>query len=632
MIEKMKFISITGPKKDIDRVADTYLSKYEIHLENTLSELTTVKDLKPYIEGNPYKDILAKSEELSKMVLSKPSASTYKMTSKQAADIINSAFSMLEEFNVTLRNLRDNRAHYLDLSKQIEPFRMLDYDISKILHFKYIKFRFGRISREYFDKFRDYIYDHLNTILYECDSDMDYIWAVYFVPAPLSDEVDAIYSSLHFERIYLPDEYHGKPEEAYKSIQQNLVKLNNEIDTVKEQLQNKLNLIADDIIAANDTLKRLTKNHEVRKLAACTHSTSDSSPFSFFILCGWMAAKDAKSFSKEIEDDSNVYCFIEDVEYSETTKPPTKLKNPKIFKPFEMFISMYGLPAYNEIDPTIFLAITYTIMFGMMFGDAGQGLCLVIGGFLLYRLKKLDLAAIISLAGVSSTIFGFLYGSLFGYEEIIPTIWVKPMHDTMTVLMVAIGFGIFLIIVAMVMNIINGIKDKNPEKIFFDTNGLAGLVFYVSVLITAYLSVTKKNMPATIILILLIAVPLILIFFKEPLGKLIEKKSEILPENKGMFFVESFFELFEVILSYVTNTVSFVRVGAFALSHAGMMEVVLILGKATESNPNFLIIILGNIFVAALEGLIVGIQVLRLEYYEMFSRFYRGTGKKFDSF
>src|SRR5699024_7108790 len=110
--------------------------------------------------------------------------------------------------------------------------------------------------------------------------------------------------------------------------------------------------------------------------------------------------------------------------------------------------------------------------------------------------------------------------------------------------------------------------------------------------------------------------------------RIIEKKKDIIPGSKGMFFLESFFELFEVLLSYITNTVSFVRVGAFALSHAGMMSVVLMLAKA-ETNPNYLIIILGNIFVACLEGLIVGIQVLRLEYYEMFSRFYKGTGKEF---
>ncbi len=96
-----------------------------------------------------------------------------------------------------------------------------------------------------------------------------------------------------------------------------------------------------------------------------------------------------------------------------------------------------------------------------------------------------------------------------------------------------------------------------------------------------------------------------------------------------MFFLESLFELFEILLSYVTNSISFLRVGAFALSHGAMMGVVLLLADAQSSHPNLFILILGNVFVAGMEGLIVGIQVLRLEYYEMFSRFYKGTGKVF---
>ena len=96
-----------------------------------------------------------------------------------------------------------------------------------------------------------------------------------------------------------------------------------------------------------------------------------------------------------------------------------------------------------------------------------------------------------------------------------------------------------------------------------------------------------------------------------------------------MFFVQGFFELFEVLLSYFSNTLSFVRVGAFAVSHAAMMEVVLMLGGIESGTPNWLVIILGNLFVCGMEGLIVGIQVLRLEYYELFSRFYRGTGREF---
>ena len=99
-----------------------------------------------------------------------------------------------------------------------------------------------------------------------------------------------------------------------------------------------------------------------------------------------------------------------------------------------------------------------------------------------------------------------------------------------------------------------------------------------------------------------------------------------------MFIAQSFFELFEVLLSYFSNTLSFVRIGAFAVSHAAMMEVVLMLAGAEAGSPNWIVVVIGNIIVCGMEGLIVGIQVLRLEYYELFSRFYKGTGKEFIPF
>ena len=119
---------------------------------------------------------------------------------------------------------------------------------------------------------------------------------------------------------------------------------------------------------------------------------------------------------------------------------------------------------------------------------------------------------------------------------------------------------------------------------------------------------------------------------KEPLTRLVNKQTPAIEGSKGMFFVQSFFEMFEVLLSYFSNTLSFVRIGAFAVSHAAMMEVVLMLAGAEAGSPNWIVVVLGNIFVTAMEGLIVGIQVLRLEYYEMFSRFYKGNGRPFNPF
>ncbi len=627
MIEKMKFLSITGPKRDFDRVVRVYLGKYSIHLENALSELSTVHDIKPFVEINPYREVLTKAEELTKKLDQTKPQPPKDMKPEEAAEIIHSTYAMLEELNARKKALKEEKNHCTDLIHQIEPFRNLDYDIHKILDLKFIKFRFGRIAHEHYNKFSKYVFENLNTVFFECDSDRDYVWGIYFVPLNYSVKIDAIYASLHFERLFLHDEYEGTPEKAYSDLINKRNEINNKLAEISKNIKEKLNQASDLLLSAYYTLDIYYQNFDVRRMAACTKEKGKDEIF--YILCGWISEQDVTDFLSDAEQDPNVYCIVDDNLDTVNTKPPTKLKNLKLFKPFEMFVRMYGLPAYHEIDPTSFVAITYSLIFGIMFGDVGQGLCIALGGFLLYKFKKMNLAAIIALAGVFSTLFGFFYGSVFGFEDWLEPLWLSPMHNVMTVLLTSVGFGVCLILFAMVLNIINGIKEKKISKILFDTNGVSGLVFYGAAITCVLLIATGKTLPATILLVIFFAVPLLLIFLREPLTRLIEKKKHIFPEHKGMFFVESFFELFEILLSYVTNTISFLRVGAFALSHAAMMGVVMLLAGAEGGNPNLIAIILGNVFVAAMEGLIVGIQVLRLEYYEMFSRFYNGTGKEF---
>ena len=653
MIEKMKVLSITGPKADIDRVVNTYLSKYEIHLENALSELTTVQNLTPFLEINPYKEALNTAnlfcEELNSFATDTVKAETAQaaaqtMDVETALDTIRRIQTDYQDLDKKRSDLENQLTTVDESLRVIRPFRNLDFDISSILKFRFIRFRFGRIGKEYYQKFERYIYDNLDTIFIKCDEDDQYIWGMYFVPEPESQKVKAVYSSMHFEKIYMPDSYEGTAREAFEQLAQKRSLILSDFNTVSQKRNDFLISHCREILAAQAAIARLSGNFDIRKLAACTKGKGENDIF--YILCGWMTEKDAHSFQTDIKDDSKIFCIIdgEDDEHIQPEthqQPPTKLKNPKLFKPFEMYINMYGLPAYNEMDPTWFVAITYSFIFGAMFGDAGQGLLLFIGGFLLYKFKHIALAGIISCAGVFSTIFGILFGSFFGFENLFPALWLRPMNNMMTVpfigklntvFIVAIGFGMGLILLCMIFNIINAWKAHDTEHIWFDTNSVAGLVFYGSATVSIALILTGHTLPGGILLFIMFGIPLILIFFKEPLTALVEKKSEVMPKEKGMFIVQGLFEMFEVLLSYFSNTLSFVRIGAFAVSHAAMMEVVLMLAGFESGHLNWIVVILGNLFVSGMEGLIVGIQVLRLEYYEMFSRFYKGTGRKFEPF
>jgi V/A-type H+-transporting ATPase subunit I len=353
----------------------------------------------------------------------------------------------------------------------------------------------------------------------------------------------------------------------------------------------------------------------------------------FFYIVGWMEEKDAEKLEKEISNSGDIIMFYSghpsDVK---DLQPPTKLKNNPVFKPFEMFVKMYGLPSYGEIDPTPILAITYILFFGIMFGDVGQAAILSIAGFILYRIKKWDLGGIVGIVGISGMVFGFIYGSFFGNEEIIPELFhttpLQPMSQITLMLGGTIAMGVLIIIFGMVLNVINSVRSKNKGEALFGHNGVAGLVFYISVLLLAGNIFLKWGVP-NFVFIALIVIAILAMYLCEPLSKLISGKKNWMPKN-GMFFVENFFEMFEVILSFFTNTISFLRIGAFAIVHVGMMMVVAILSQGGGIG-GVIVQILGNVLVMVLEGLIVGIQVLRLEYYEMFSRYFSGRGKEFVS-
>ncbi|MCI8485185.1 MAG: ATPase [Lachnospiraceae bacterium] len=630
MIEKMKLLHIAGPKDDIDRVVKSYLNQYDIHFENAMTSLNNLKNVRPFVETNLYKETAQKGEEL-KQYLDVSRRTDLEVTVEQAQEIILNVYGQMAESMEKQEEIQGHLRQLKEAMAQYAPFIGLDFELCKLRDFHFIDYQFGKIAVENFHKLEQYIYQNPYTLFYECNNDSEYVWGVYFVPHTHLVEIEAVYSSFQFEAIQVPEDLEGTPRQAFEQAQELLSQYEQKLERLQMQMAELVKNREQEILAACECVESYCSNFEIRKYAACTSAKSEGEEY--YILYGWMAKRDAEKLQREVAMDEKVHCVEEEPGDDLRSKPPTKLKNPKILKPFEMFVEMYGLPAYNEMDPTLFIALTYTFMFGIMFGDVGQGACLILGGVLLYKLKNIRLAGIIAVAGIWSVVFGFLYGSFFGFEEVLPALWMKPMENIMTTLMLAIGFGAALILIAMVLNMINAVRAKEYGRLLFNQSGLAGLICYGFVAFCAVLFITGNGIPAAILIGIAVGIPLIAILMKEPLSHLIEKKSHIFPEgSKVMFFVEALVEGFDVVLSYATNTISFVRVGAFALSHAGMMGVVMTLAGLEKGNPNWIIIVLGNILVAGLEGLVVGIQVLRLEYYEMFSRFYTGNGKPFISF
>ena len=343
----------------------------------------------------------------------------------------------------------------------------------------------------------------------------------------------------------------------------------------------------------------------------------------------------------DADDDALVKSGLESV--------PIKFKGGPLLRPFQMLVSNFGLPQYNEIDPTIFVGISFVLLFGFMFGDIGQGLVLALAGlWLKFSKRKIDesfrdAGVLLCCCGLCATLFGFCYGSFFGYEnhKFLKPLWLSPLQqsDITQLLLVAVGVGILFSSIAIAINIINHFIARKYFDGVFDRFGILGLLFYWFAIGTGIWIIKTKSFPKAALILVL--VPLVLLFLRGPLRKFVFKAKEHGHEEEGFMnmFLEACIELMETFTGYISGTVSFVRVGAFAISHAALcLAVYSIVGMIHKENVpggpviSTVVIILGNVLVIAFEGMVAMIQGVRLEYYELFGKYFNGGGVAYKPF
>lgn len=619
-IQKMKLIHMMGPVALFDDVMERYVIDREVQLEDAMKVTHNIKGLKRFTTVNPYGEMLKVLKDICQFLEVQPKY--IPEAEKPEEDVKACLETVRHDITEKMEQVKDwtkRTAENKILISNLERMREIDIPLEEMFSFEFMRFRFGRMTREAYVKLTTYLRE-LPTVFLKGAEEDGYVYGMYLTPHGSRKHVDDVFASLNFERIRISGKATGKPRDALVMLEKENETLQQQIERTRAEIKERVQLELPRIMQWYSYYKRKFYVYEIRGKAAHTQD-------SFYMAC-WAGREEAKQLEKALEQEKDVMVMSQEPsELEEELVPPTKMKNRKWAQPFEMFVEMYGLPDYREMDATPLLAITYILMFGMMFGDVGQGAVLAVLGFVLYQWKKARLAGIVSMVGVSGTIFGFVYGSIFGNEEIIPGL-IHPMESTNTLLILAVAFGVVMLIIAMIANILNAIKTGNRGRLLFSQNGLAGLVFYVAVIAVVVRAVTKGASVPVIVGIFLFGIPLLLIFLQKPLGALLEKKKSWMPERKGEFITENFFELFEILLSYITNTISFIRIGAFALVHAGMMMVVYsFVEMAGAGGP--VVLVFGNIFVMAMEGFIVCIQTLRLEFYEMFGRFFGGDGKPF---
>jgi V/A-type H+-transporting ATPase subunit I len=435
--------------------------------------------------------------------------------------------------------------------------------------------------------------------------------------------------SAYLNPLKLPSVHQGTPAQVIDS-------LHTAIERAKRSIATQKSVVARLAKAHQQQLHTLLWRVRASRMMADAIARFGQLQYTYLIV-GWVPTsklENLKQQLKKVSAEIVVDTFPTKREESRQNVPIV-LNNPRLLGPFEQLVTIFAQPRYTEIDPTFLMAITFPLLFGAMFGDVGHGLLLALLGGVLISKKvpalrgMAGLGGLVTICGLAATMFGFLYGSLFGIEDILPAIWMRPMGNIMQILMIAVGAGVVLLSIAFLLSMLNAAMSRDWGGLFFGSTGLAGFVLYWSLIgLLAGNFVSGFPIPS-LVFIITVALSGLVVMLSEVLKHLVDGHRPLVEEGIGTYAVQAFFEIFETLVSFLSNTLSYVRVGAFAVAHGGLSAVIFIL--AALAGPKYgigywIVFVIGTLFIVGFEGLIVGIQTMRLEYYEFFSKFFKGGG------
>jgi len=322
-------------------------------------------------------------------------------------------------------------------------------------------------------------------------------------------------------------------------------------------------------------------------------------------ITGWTTSTGSDAMRAHL-DKAGVNYVISIASASDRDDAPMVLQNPFWIKAFEFFPRMLGVPARGEADPSIVTAFIATIMFGFMFGDVGQGAVLV-GVGLLMR-KRLPLLALLIPGGISAMLFGVLFGSVFSRDDLITPLWLHPIDEPITVLLVAVLMGVGILIIGIALDFLQALWRKEALSWMRSSGGV--VLTYASLLLVYWQPLMLWGLPAGVVWSLIGA--------RGAEGKFTPMAAAV-----------AFGEYLETLMRLLVSSVSFSRVGAFALAHAGLSAAIIGIAETAGSVGFWIVLLFGNILIIGLEGLVTGIQTTRLVLFEFFTRFFRAGGREF---
>jgi len=540
-----------------------------------------------------------------------------------------------------------------DIHRQLSMYGDINLSVKSKSKYSFLEIQVGVIPSKRFNGFSQELKD-LPCVVLPFHEDEDFTNIMLISMKRDSKQIDRILDKYGWSEIEFTHELGKNKDAAINKVNKKIERYEKQQESIKKELNEML------MQHSNHMLKEW-QNIRIHELLGRIQ-TYFSKTSKTMIFSGWIPADKIDHVINSIKEVTRNHAFIE-THLAKTFSDremqiPVQPKNPKIFAPFQMLVYNYSIPKYGTIDPTPFVGISYLMMFGLMFGDFGHGLVLFVLGLLGTLLIQEEgssykkLAQLIQWCGASAMVFGILFGSYFGMA-LIPPLWFD-YHGIVTghahssgfvtniygILGLTIYFGIGVISFGLIFNWINRLLKKDYINLFFDKGGLLGGLIYGAGIYTAFYftQYNYKALPDPNLLFFLIGIPTLLLFMKGPLEYLHHKKHGNAHPFTVMtifdFLMEWIVEVLEVFSGFLANTLSFMRVAGLGIAHVSLMVAFFEIARMVSGEGNlnlwaYLILIIGNLLVIALEGLSAGIQSLRLNYYEFFSKFFNEKGEAY---
>jgi len=620
--------------EEIGRLGIVQLTKEKVEIGEEVSELPTYD--KFLRVGDRVSNLLTSLEDF---LGSKEEYVKAKKKLKVSLDEIE-RFSedygkIVDEIAKETDNIQREHEELKGIMKNLEFIKMYKMRLDKIGEFKHVFVKVGFIQDIFLDKLEEY-FKELETIFEVKPGKPKESFLVVVGNIDYKSNVEKALTLLNFEEMKFPEWVNPDPELALQDIKKKM-----DLDIKKTQEQHKsLRVIYEKILERKPYVSFM---RDVKSSLFRTKSLS--------LLSGWIPVKKSDSLKDKVEALTGKVMYLKFDKPKHEEIVPTKLRDKGLLSKFELLTVLRGVPDYYEINPTPVFMILFILMYGIMFGDLGGGMVIsLLGAFFATRKKTFlgigrrsitKLGWIMIFSGAVAAFFGLLYGEVFLFEspllnEIrealgLPALGLLVEHEPNLdrinqMIVIALVFGVIQLIVALGFGFVNRLSKEGIIEAVFNGKGLLGLIYFVSGVILAIniiiggININAFLYPENVPFVAICLTTLMLIFLSPLLVSIFKKRKIHLVES----IFEGFGEAIELFIGLLANSFSYIRIAAFALVHAALGISAVLLSLTTGDIVAF---ILMNFIAIFLEGFVVGIQSLRLLYYEFSTKFFIGGGE-----